>query len=168
MNNTHAYKAQCGSEPTRLQRRDPSVYTSCKSACVRIYALLFTFLRSASLAVCADLASERTLLHSTAFACALRCLTEAVPLPNLHGSKVQLGKKLGLLVQSLCARSRSPTFTLVKMTGSYPSQVRKNAYAKPLPAAAASVQPLPGMWEGLGIRRWLLLNSVGTSVHWLA
>ena len=31
--------------------------------------------------------------------CNLRSLTEAVPLPNLHGSKVQLVNKLGLLVQ---------------------------------------------------------------------
>ena len=33
--------------------------------------------------------------------CNLRWLTEAVPLPNLHGSKVQLPNKLGLLVQIL-------------------------------------------------------------------
>ena len=65
------------------------------------------------------------------------------------------------------ARQKCPAFTLVKMTGSYPSQVRTkfivsiqkpSAYAKPLPAAPASVQPVPGMrniWEGLGMSRRL-------------
>ena len=42
--------------------------------------------------------------------CTLWCLTEAVPLSNLSGSKIQVVNRLGWFVQiqSLCARSRSP------------------------------------------------------------
>ena len=44
-------------------------------------------------------ASEGTLLHSTAFAAVPHRGCIIIPLPNQHGSKVQVGNKQGMFVQ---------------------------------------------------------------------
>ena len=49
--------------------------------------------------------------------CALRCLTEAVPLSNLRGSKLQIVKRLEWLVQmqSMCAHSSLPIMPCIHL-----------------------------------------------------
>ena len=75
------------------------------------YVLLFIrndFTRYLAQSSMCDLRENSRPLSS--ICCAFRCLTEAVPLSNLRGSKVQVVNRLGCLMQilSLCARSRLP------------------------------------------------------------
>ena len=83
------------------------VRTSCYCACVRITCFFLSGMISKFLHA-APVMSMRC--QFSGIRCALRCLTEAVPLFNLRGSKVQVVNKLGWFVQiqSLCACSRTP------------------------------------------------------------
>ena len=69
----------------------------------RNFLLLLTllFLISKYLHIFTHAASPIDLLSSIRRHALQPSVTDAVPLPNLHGSKVQLGNKLGLLVQIL-------------------------------------------------------------------
>ena len=75
-----------------------------------------------------DLASERTLSLFHSIRCALRCLTEAAHLSNLHGSKVQAVNGLGWLVQINIVRSRSPQMPSIRVRACF-------AVLPPLPFA---------------------------------
>ena len=84
--------------------------------CIRQdYALLF-ILHTASSSV-RDSSWQENSPPFYSIRCSLRCLTEAVPLSNLRGSKVQVVNRLGWLVQiqSLCARSSSPKIPCLRL-----------------------------------------------------
>ena len=73
-----------------------TLYTSCKCACAALYAILYIRNHFHIFTHGASRYAPSSIRRHT-----LQRLTEAVPLPNLHGSKVQLANTLGLLVHIL-------------------------------------------------------------------